>query len=315
MDAPIGTVGTNISHVFDGMYYGFVLATLLAGVTLVQGWSYVNNFKDPWPLRIAVAILILGDLFATCLDVSAMHTFLVVNFGNLAQLSRMTDSLNCEVIVTVVIVFLVQLFLAGHIYLLDQNSRWICSVIIFFATGSFVAGVVSAAALFDQDKIAYLATEENKILFGIRASFSAVAGVITTTSLTRLLSSAKTKTKLQCSDTMMQKLMIFIVHRGLLVSVAQVLFFVIYLARPIKLYWVPLHFMSSKFYVITMMAILNERQHTHTQEEVAVSVSSIIFSHPVPLESRMVELSQRSEGEDAVELERKDRCAVDELDG
>ncbi|KAH7914412.1 hypothetical protein BJ138DRAFT_401033 [Hygrophoropsis aurantiaca] len=251
MDAPVGTVGINISSIFDGMYFGFVLATLLSGVTIVQGWNYVNNFKDLWLTRIPVGILIL----------------LISNFGNLAQLSLMTKSLNFEIVITVALVFLVQVFFASHIYQLDKKS-----------------------------------TEKNKILFGIRGSFSTIAGIITSIALTYLLANAKRKVTLQRSDKLAQKILKFIVGRGLLVSVAQILFLAIYLTHPHKLYWVPLHFMSSKVYVITMMTILNERKTARSIEEESGSASSIVFNHPVPMDppnrlvsQRTLELAQFSE--------------------
>ncbi|KAH7929264.1 hypothetical protein BV22DRAFT_1116995 [Leucogyrophana mollusca] len=264
--APVGTVGIDLSSDFNALYLGITLAVGLTGITVVQAWTYVNDNKDPLLLRAFVAILLLADIGTTFLDVQVMHFCLITNFGNLAPLAVTTKAGLAEFILTVIVVYLVQIFFVTRIYLLQKERWWISVAISFqllFATGALGTGIVALADLVKHPTVQILATTENKIMFGITGSFSAVADVMITASLTVLLSSAKSGVKR--TNTVLQKLIVFIVSRGLMVSVTQVLFLIVYLIRPDKLWWVPLHFISSKLYVITMVAMLNERSQLRSQ--------------------------------------------------
>ncbi|KAH7927610.1 hypothetical protein BV22DRAFT_268848 [Leucogyrophana mollusca] len=261
MEAPVGTVSIDISAAFDGLYWAFMLATVLSGISIVQGWIYFNNYdKDHWLFRVFVAILInrMADLTTTGLDLKVLHFCLIENFGDLASLIVITSPVTWEFILTVATVFCVQVFFASRIYLFYKQSVWLPVAIIFFGAGALVSGVLGAGFFFSHNSVPYLATKKNKILFIINGSCAAVADIATTIFLTWTLASAKRGFKR--TNTILQKLLVYIVSRGLLVTVTQVLFLVIYLAWPEQLYWVPLHFMASKLYVITMVAMLNGRR-------------------------------------------------------
>ncbi|KAH7927607.1 hypothetical protein BV22DRAFT_1127294 [Leucogyrophana mollusca] len=265
MEAPVGTVSIDISAGFDGLYWGFMLATVLSGISIVQGWIYFNNHdKDHWLFRVFVAILIMADLTTTGLDLKVLHFCLIENFGDLASLTVIvTKPVIWEFILTVATVFCVQVFFASRIYLFNKQSVWLPVAIIFFGAGALD-----------------LASKRNKILFIINGGCAAVADIVTTVSLTWSLASSKRGFK--STNTMLQKLLVYVVSRGLLVTVTQVLFLVIYLAWPEQLYWAPIHFMASKLYVITMVAMLNGRRFLREPgSDVHVVSTSSLLSNSV----------------------------------
>ncbi|KAH7915193.1 hypothetical protein BJ138DRAFT_1176726 [Hygrophoropsis aurantiaca] len=261
--APVGTVGIDLSPEFNALYVGITLAVALTGITVVQAWTYVNDNMDSWILRSFVALLLMADIGTTFLDVQVMHNCLITNFGNLAPLAVTTKEGLAEFILTLIVVFLVQGFFVTRIYMLQKEKWWNPVIILLFATVALGTGAVALADLVKHPSVLVLATAENKIMFSITGSFSAVADIMITASLTMLLSSAKTG--MQRTNTVLQKLIVFIVSRGLMVSVTQVLFLIVYLIRPDRLWWVPLHFISSKLYVITMVAMLNERSQLRSK--------------------------------------------------
>ncbi|THV01136.1 hypothetical protein K435DRAFT_621941, partial [Dendrothele bispora CBS 962.96] len=62
----------------------------------------------------------------------------------------------------------------------------------------------------------------------------------------------KSRTGIRRTDAILSRLFTFVVTRGLLLSVIQILSMVLFFARPDKEYWIPFHLFQSKFYVITM---------------------------------------------------------------
>ncbi|KAH7917978.1 hypothetical protein BV22DRAFT_921130 [Leucogyrophana mollusca] len=277
MDVPVGTVSIDLSDSWDGLYWSFLVATVLSGITIVQAWIYINNCEmDPWGLRILVIGLILGDLTTTGLDLHVLHFSLVENFGNLKPLGDITKTAASEFLLTMVIVYIVQIFFASRVYLFTRDQLWLPAGIMIFGTGAFVTGTMAAADMFKHPVMAFLTTRQNEILFGINGGFAAIADIGITVSLTWTLASAKRGVKR--TDTMLQKLLLYIVSRGLLVSVTQVLFLVVFLTGPGSVHWAPFHFMASKLYVITMVALLNGRHNLRDQQGGNVFSTSSLFT-------------------------------------
>jgi hypothetical protein len=80
---------------------------------------------------------------------------------------------------------------------------------------------------------------------------------VTTTALCWSFSHVHTGVKR--TDTLLQKFFQYTVTRGVLVTLDQTLFLVLFLTKTEKLWWLPFHLCSSKIYVNTMIAMLNSR--------------------------------------------------------
>ncbi|KAH7909477.1 hypothetical protein BJ138DRAFT_1155134 [Hygrophoropsis aurantiaca] len=293
--APVGTVGIDISAEWDGEYTGIVMSIGLTGITIVQGWIYANENRDTWLLRAFVFLMIAADIFTTGLDVKASHRYLVENFGNLAALQYAHWEVIWEYAVTIVMVFMVQLFFVSRIWLLKRDKQWVPAIISLFATGALVSGLIAITKLARHPLVAFLMSVESKVSFGINGGFAAVVDIMITFSLT--WSFATSKRGIKRTDNMLQRLLMYVVSRGLLVSVTQVLFLITYVVKPEALWWVPLHFMCSKLYVITMVAMLNGRGSLRSEMEGTAHTSTSMFSNtvtgaPKVVVQKTIELSQ-----------------------
>jgi len=250
-------VGIDIAPDFDGLFWGFVLATAFFGCTIVQAWIYLNTNQDSWPFRLFVGSLILADFTTTALNAQTIHFCLLTNFGNPIPLVQTTKTINAEFALTAIIAFATQMFFASRVYLFKKNQWVIPAVIVAFAVGQLVAGLLGAALLFKHPVVALLTTTAMKIRFGMNGGLATVADVTATVALSWYLSSVRSGIKR--TDTVLQRLLVYVVTRGLLITVAQILYVVIYLSFPTKLFWMPLHLILSKLYVITLVAMLNGR--------------------------------------------------------
>jgi len=254
-----------------------VLATCLFGCTIVQAWIYVNNNQDSWLFRGFVGSLILADFTTTALNAQTIHFCLLTNFGNPIPLVETTSTINAEFALTVIIAFATQLFFATRIYLFKKSHWWIPAIVVLFAIGQLVAGLLGAALLFKHPVVALLTTSAMKIRFGLTGGLATVADVTATVSLSWYLSSVRSGIKR--TDTILERLLMYVVSRGLLITIVQILYVIIYLSFPTKLFWMPLHLILSKLYVITLVAMLNARSDLrNTFSGKAVTDSSMYSS-------------------------------------
>ncbi|KAF8240314.1 hypothetical protein L208DRAFT_1384838, partial [Tricholoma matsutake] len=98
---------------------GVVLSTIIFGITISQGWIYVNTNHDTWHLRLLVAVIILLDFTTTCLNCQSMRYYLMSNYGDLKGLLTLPPSMAAVIVVSIPIIYLFvfQLFFASRIYL------------------------------------------------------------------------------------------------------------------------------------------------------------------------------------------------------
>ncbi|KAF8172070.1 hypothetical protein BJ912DRAFT_994745 [Pholiota molesta] len=270
-------LGVDLSSVVDGLYWGVILSTVLLGVTIVQAWIYANDNKDGWPLRAYVATLVGLDIATTALNSQFIHSYFIVNFGDLANLALIDRSILVEFAITIVVIFLVQLFFASRVYLLNEKAYIFPGIIAITACISFGAGIFTIVQEWKVPLVAGLASRIIRISIGIDQIFVLICDLTATIALSWNLAQAERKSRVKKTVTILQKLLAFIVARGLLVTVITFIFAIMYLVHPDNLYWMPLHLMLSKLYVITMIAILNSRSWIRKSSEVAPS-SSIMFS-------------------------------------
>ncbi|KAF9481264.1 hypothetical protein BDN70DRAFT_876585 [Pholiota conissans] len=252
-------LGVDLSSSVDGLYWGVIISTVLLGVTVVQAWIYVNDNKDGWPLRTYVAVLVGLDITTTALNSQFIHAYFISNFGNLENLGLINKSILVEFAITIIVIFLVQLFFATRVYLLNDKGYIVPAIIVVSAMLSFGAGIYTIVQEWKVPLVAGLDTDKIRISIGIDQLFVLLCDLTATIALSWNLAQAERKSRVKKTVTMLQKLVAFIVARGLLVTVITFIFAIMYIAHPANLYWMPLHLMLSKLYVITMIAILNSR--------------------------------------------------------
>ncbi|KAF9070771.1 hypothetical protein BDP27DRAFT_1322991 [Rhodocollybia butyracea] len=261
----------DVSGTMDGFFYGYAVSTVLFGITVVQTWIYLNNNKDKWPFRILVTMLVLGDFATTCLVTESIHYYLVANFGDTSVLDAITVPMAIEYFLTLLIVFCVQIFFATRVWRLGHFHWTVYASIVLTAIGSLASGLSAAGELANNNNsLLDLSAENSQFEVGWECGLSAVSDVITTIALCWSFNHGQTG--INRTDNLLQKLFQYTVTRGLLVTLDQTLFLVLFLTKTQKLWWLPFHLCSSKIYVNTMVAMLNSR----TGLQQAFDVRSII---------------------------------------
>uniref|UniRef100_A0A0W0FTH2 Transmembrane protein n=1 Tax=Moniliophthora roreri TaxID=221103 RepID=A0A0W0FTH2_MONRR len=151
-------LGVDLSAQYDALYYGFVVTSILFGITIVQVWVYILSNNDPWPLRLLVAILFLGDLSTTILINNLIHDLLIVHFGDLLQFTVVPSVVVAELIVTGLIVCTMELFFASRIYMLGRVHRIVPICIVVFSVLALILTLVGAVGQFKDHSFAHFAS-------------------------------------------------------------------------------------------------------------------------------------------------------------
>lgn len=250
-------LGIDLSATHDGLFYGFVLSTAFLGISVVQGWLYLNNNNDKWPLRTVVFLLLAMDFATTVLSTQAFHHYAIANFGNLELIQRVTPSLDIEFCVSIVVVLVVEVFFASRILQLNPGKYIVPGLTVLTAVLAAIFSTVGAVELFKNATPAGFAEKNIEIQVTLSNGLSAISDILATVSLS--VSFFKAKTGIKRTDTILQSLFLFVVTRGVLVTVVQLLILILYVAGPSKLWWLPLHLLVTKVYAITMLSMLNAR--------------------------------------------------------
>jgi len=256
---PIFSADVNLSSIFDAFFYGVVVSVGLFGISIVQIWTYINTNHDRWFFRALVISLFFMDFITTYFDVGLLHFYLVSNFGDLDIFTTPETFLILEILFTALIVFVVVLYFASRVYLLNR-THW--SVLAFIIVTNVIALLISILSVTIQFRPLLFAnlgftSKVNEIVVATENGISTVCEVVATASLAWSLSTSRTG--VQRTDGILQKLHTYTITRGVLLTVIQVLALIVYVAQPEKLTWVAFHMSLSKLYFITMAAMLNTR--------------------------------------------------------
>lgn len=261
----------NLSDTFGVVFWAFVVATVLFGVSVVQGYFYFMHNNDTRQLRIFVACMLVLDFATTALSSQSLHYYLVVNFGNPLALTKMTKPYIAEYALTAVVTLGSQLFYASRIHLANKQSRHyvIPFIICVMALVAFGLAVGATVEIFLIDRlITGLEGDAMRVLAGLNTSFAALCDIIATISMCKFLATGW-QSPFKQTRNIIHFLLFFTINRGVFVAVAQLGFLTTYLAAPSKIYWMPFHLSISKLHVNTLLAMLNARHKLRQKTEIS----------------------------------------------
>ncbi|KAJ6564745.1 hypothetical protein B0H19DRAFT_82418 [Mycena capillaripes] len=261
MDAssPLPPLGINIGPLADPVFAGVLLSSVLYGITVVQTWNYYELNNDGWILRIFVGTLFILDSVSAVLTIEMGHVYLIQHFGSLATLATLPFSGVLEVAFNVVTVFLVQLFFASRVYLLFARKNLIIpATILVFAVAALVAGMFIVTDINRTRTVAALAKPSMKLEVILTNTFEAVADVLVTAAMSWQF--YRRRGNIKTTNSLLDKLLGFVVGRGGLVAATQLLTLGLYVADPTSLNWLPVHFSIGKISHITTVTMLNSRR-------------------------------------------------------
>ncbi|THU90353.1 hypothetical protein K435DRAFT_272484 [Dendrothele bispora CBS 962.96] len=254
--ATLPNEGVSVSEVGSPIFFGSIISLILMGVTVVQSWTYFNNNRDSLRLRCFVSTIVVLNIACTCLLIVELYSHLILHFGSDPMLVVLpTKSLGVELLLNIFIIILVDFFLANQIRNLGQTHWSVVVVVVFAATVAF--GIVFSTCTMSLASPSLsevlFATQLGLGLIGTGNALFTCAEVVASIALAWSLHHSKTG--IRRTDGILTKLFTWMVTRGLLLSVIQVLSMAFYFANPLSPHWIPFHLLQSKLYVITTLSL------------------------------------------------------------
>jgi len=245
-------------------FIGVVFALTLFGASCGQTLYYYREYpKDKVAIKCLVIALWLLDTSRTILDVAFLWYWLVMNRGNVANLTNLPETFTVEFFLAALTVFVVQCYFVHTIWRLLEG-RWyripLSMSILSIGLVSFVGGIVSVERI-SLNANAAIAVVDAKIPASIQTVTAFVADAGITLSLCAILWGQKTGFKR--TETLITTLMIYAIHRGIFTGLIQLAHFATFIStlHTETLYWMIWHVPGSKIYVNSLLAVLNVRHH------------------------------------------------------
>ncbi|OSC97475.1 hypothetical protein PYCCODRAFT_1471780 [Trametes coccinea BRFM310] len=259
MEPPTGQA---LGDTYGVMLISTVIAAVLYGVTVVLSLYYYDRFpKDPWMLKLGVAVVWALDTTSLVLDVHAIYYYLIANYNNPPALLVQVWSIQVELLITrfkFTAVFVVQIFFIHRIYQLRPNIWYIPLFLALTAVTSYALIIVIVIPVFKNSD--WNDVQSGQVNRPLVANW--LTGLIVDVSITVVLCwylwSEKNYVR-RGTRRLINRIIIFSVNRGAIAAGAQFLSFVTKFAAPQKLIWLGFHNVLCKVYTNSMLATLNSR--------------------------------------------------------
>ncbi|TFK98986.1 hypothetical protein BDV98DRAFT_572058 [Pterulicium gracile] len=270
-------IGYNMVDIFAPFYWGCVASFVLAGITILQAWNYFPG-RDRLVIRLMAWLMITLDVASSILSAHGLYLYLIPQFGSMLPLAGINRFLASECYLAVCIAFISHLYFAWQIWTVLQQKSAVVKYglpgsILALGIVAFVSGIVCATfMIIDDGHVLTGRSARFEMAVGLSKAAASLADVIATAALCFYLASSQTGFK--NTDTMIKRLMGYIIQRGLLVTVVQILFMILFFMSKTRLEWLALHVNMTKVYANTFFAMLNAREHVKNESFHSGSLNS-----------------------------------------
>ncbi|KAK0498484.1 hypothetical protein EDD18DRAFT_1157911 [Armillaria luteobubalina] len=163
------------------------------------------------------------------------------------------------------VLFLIQLFFLSRIYFLRPNGHWIMGALVLCSTGTFVTVIVALVSNTSSQQII-----SGTVLYGLAMFLD----IVITAYYWWIF--AQSRSDFRQTKKVLKRLRLYTAARGLLVTVAQTICFVLHIVQPHQLRWVLMHWNLSGISVFATLALLNARGALREKmnEEISLDMAS-----------------------------------------
>ncbi|RDB29953.1 hypothetical protein Hypma_013819 [Hypsizygus marmoreus] len=255
------------------MLIGVIISAVLFGVSLVQTFYYYLSYpKDVWYLKALVVSTVVFDTVHLGLISHTVYHYLVSHYFHPDHLLLLTSSVLLEALFTGLTGAFVQTFYTARVLRLSKGNYYLSGFIFFLVVAN--AGCGTAWVILSMQMKTF------QDLLGISAltltinALSTAIDVMIAVTLCIMLNNARTGFKK--SDTIINRLILFVVNTGVLTSCCAVGSLVSLLASPNTLIYASFYFCIGRFYTNSLLATLNARKSlTGTMQDVSHMLVSL----------------------------------------
>jgi hypothetical protein len=262
--AELAALTSALKELFATIFIGFVVATTLYGVSVLQVYLYFRRYTQDRPaLKTMVTILWIFDTLTTIFVAHSLFTF-VFELLNKNPSVNIIWSFTAEKLLVTIITFIAQCFYAHTIWKISKNMI-ITVFISVLAVGTFGLGIYTTVHLFENPALNSISTRGFLIVSGLVQGLAALNDIVITVAMSYYLHIKRSS--LPSSEKLIDTLILYAVSRGVLTAVAQIMFLVLNVAMPHHEFWLPFHMAVGKLYVNSVLATLNVRESLSRQPD------------------------------------------------
>ncbi|EGN92836.1 hypothetical protein SERLA73DRAFT_190557 [Serpula lacrymans var. lacrymans S7.3] len=255
---------------FGLLFVAFTIATCLYGVTILQCYTYFRTYNDNLLLKYSVVLVLLLDTAGTACSAQGLYSYLITNYGNPLALADINIGLCVESMITVIITFVVQCFFANSVWSVTDHNVLVTGFIAFTSFAALVIGLAMSTEDIIRASFASLSESRFKILAGLDLGIAALCDIAITATLCYHFHYRKNG--FRSTDTLLDKLSIYTLNRGILTFIVQTLNMVLFITST-TMAWTLFHLCLSKVYMISFLATLNRRESLKRADHPSLELS------------------------------------------
>ncbi|KAJ3876078.1 hypothetical protein F5051DRAFT_454080 [Lentinula edodes] len=255
----------------------FFLATILYGMGVLQAWLYFHWYpQDGWKLKSLVLTVLILETVQVTTFFAATYDVIIKHFGDWAAVLAITWLHSTQLLAGYLSAFVVQMYFACTIYLLNGPGlqRWVFTIPIVLS-----AVVELAMTLGQAIEITFLSSftqiEKTTWIYSLLSACTFSCDVLIAFAIYVTLTGKRTAIQEIAgvqyfpsrSNTIIRKLIIYAINRGVLTAIAAAINLILFLAMPNTFYYFIGLLTSSKLYMNSMLAALNSRQYISQSSE------------------------------------------------
>jgi len=198
-----------------------------------------------------------------------VYWYLVLNFGNVENLGYVVWAMGAQVIFSSIPTSAVQLFYARRVYLVSQSLLCPVIITILSISGNCLAFYLAV------DEITAKPFSDIKTPYYLKClgiGIAVLGDILVATMMCWAL--YRKKTGFARTDSVIMTLMAYSLNSGFLTSALGSVLLITFAIAPNTLIWMAVFWVMCKCYIISLLAMLNSRDHIRDQSTSAYSLSS-----------------------------------------
>ncbi|KAJ7070226.1 hypothetical protein B0H15DRAFT_119664 [Mycena belliarum] len=249
---------TTLPNTFGLWLAALLFASILLGMALLQVYLYFYWYhNDSWGIKATVITITALEITQSGLFYSSLYVVLIDGFGNFPGLDVIPWQSVGQLFFLYLATFVAQAYFSYLIYKLQKDKILFPIVIFFLSVAGLGAGIAQTVLSIKVKHFSELPS--TSATSNAQAALALACDILITVGLCGRLNSSRTG--VQSTNEMLNFVIMTAINRGILTMVTAALNIILFLTQPGTFYFMLVLLLSGKFYMNSMLAMLNTRKH------------------------------------------------------
>lgn len=240
---------------------------------LLQAYLYFFWYpKDQIFTKLVVVSLVLLETCQTVFYFQASYVLFIDRFGNFTPFSIIPWEAKAQLLSLAVSTFVAQAYFAYTLYLVHKRKILYPLFVACLAVASFGTGIAQTSILFGLKM--FLEIDKTKAALNVQAGTAFACDLFITVGLCWGLNTSRTG--IQSTNKLINFLIMTAINRGLFTMLFAMLNIILFLVKPEAFYFILMNSLAGKFYMNSLLAILNTREHAHSLTQIGTMANSSV---------------------------------------